>query len=194
VKIELNPVKWFGSKSGDASAAPVAAGVVVADPAAVQVQEVSSSAEAVEKVMATVAVVPVAQKNGFLRFIDAVGSFFVHVAPVAEQVAVAAEPFLALTPFGPEYDLVVNAVVGIQKTATASIAAGVDLTGAQKMALVIQSVTPGLNTILSSKGVSTDTEAVIANWTQVVYDLLTGPVVSAAVAAAAVKQAGTAAA
>jgi hypothetical protein len=139
----------------------------------------------VESVMSTGAVVQPQQKNGFLRFIDAVGNFFQHAAPVAEAVAVAAEPFLALTPFGPEYDLVVNAVVGIQKTATASIEAGVNLSGAQKMALVIQSVTPGLDAILTSKGVTTDTETHIANWTQLVYNLLTGPVVAAVAAAAA---------
>ena len=43
--------------------------------------------------------------------------------------------------------------------------------------------------ILTSKGVTTDTETHSANWTQLVFNLLSGPVVSAAVAAAAVKPA-----
>jgi hypothetical protein len=131
--------------------------------------------------MATAPVVP--QHNGFVRFIDAIGHFFVKAAPVAEEVMVAAQPFLALTPFGPEYTLVEQAILGVQKTATASLAAGKDFTGAQKMALVLQAVTPGLNTILTSKGVTSDTETHIANWTQVVFNLLSGPVGTAIVAA-----------
>jgi hypothetical protein len=142
-----------------------------------QVEQPSTPAKAVENTMSTTAVVPAVQaKNGFLRFIDAIGHFFQKVSPVVEQVAIAAEPFLALTPFGPEYDLVVNAIIGVQKTATASIAAGVNLSGPQKMGLVLQSVTPGLNTILTSKGVTQDTETHIANWTQLVFGLLSGPV------------------
>jgi hypothetical protein len=72
----------------------------------------------------------------------------------------------------------------MQKTAEASLAAGVNLTGTQKMGIVLNSVTPGLNAILSSKGVTSDTETHIANWTQLVFNLLSGPAVSALVAAA----------
>lgn len=125
--------------------------------------------------MATTAVVP--QKNGFVRFIDAIGHFFVHAAPVIEEVAVAAEPFLAFTPFGPEYDLAVNAIVGVQKSATASIAAGVNLTGEQKFALAVQAAGPGLNAILASKGVTADTQTHVSNWVQLIFNLLSGPVI-----------------
>lgn len=119
----------------------------------------------------------VKQPNGFVRFIDSIGHFFVKVAPVANNIAVAAEPFLALTPFGPEYDLAVNAIIGIQKTATASIAAGGTLTSEQKLALVVQAITPGLNTILASKGVTEDTQTHIATWAQLVFNLLAGPAI-----------------
>jgi hypothetical protein len=139
--------------------------------------------------MSTAPVVP--HHNGFVRFIDAIGhdlSVVGHViqkdAPIVEGLAVAAEPILVFSPFGPEYALVVNAIVGVQKTAEASLAAGVNLTGTQKMGIVLNSVTPGLNAILSSKGVTSDTETHIANWTQLVFNLLSGPAVSALVAAA----------
>lgn len=128
--------------------------------------------------MATVPAPVAPGKNGFIRFIDAIGHFFVKAGPRIEQVAVALEPALAFTPFGPEYDLVVNAIVGVQKTATASLAAGGTLTNEQKMALVLQAATPGLDTILKSAG-HTDTTAIdaaIKNWAQVVFDILAGPV------------------
>lgn len=115
------------------------------------------------------------QHNGFVRFIDAIGSFFVHQAPRIEAIAIAAEPFLALTPFGPEYNLVLNAIVGVQKTATASLAASATLTGAQKMSLVVQAVTPGLTSILGSKGITGSIEAAIEQFAQNVYNLQTGP-------------------
>lgn len=147
--------------------------------------------------MATVPVTPVvvpAKKNAVLRFIDAVGHFLVRAAPIVEEVAVAAEPFLAFTPFGPEYDLAVNAIVGVQKTAEASIAAGVNLTGEQKFALALQAAGPGLNTILTSKGVTADTETHVSNWIQLIFNLLSGPVIPDIVAAATPKAATPAAA
>ena len=115
--------------------------------------------------------------SGFKRFIDDIGAFFKKAEPVASELAVAAEPVLALTPFGPEYDLVVNAIVGVQKTATASLAAGTAITSTQKMSLVLQAVTPGLTTILASAGI-TETAAqqtAIAQFAQNVYNLQTGP-------------------
>lgn len=126
--------------------------------------------------MSTAPVVPA--KNVFIRFIDAVGHFFVKVAPVAEEIAVEAEPILAFTPIGPEYDVAVNAIVGAQKVATASIAAGANLTGTQKLNLAIQAATPALNTILTSKGVSADQETHVSNWIQLVFNILAGPIVS----------------
>lgn len=131
--------------------------------------------------MATAVVVQsvsTSKPNGFVRFIDAIGHFFVKQAPVIEKVAEAAEPLLALTPFGPEYDLIVNAIVGVQKTATASLTTGASLTGEQRMALVIQAVTPGVTAILASKGITEPTavEQAIAQFAQNVYNLQTGPV------------------
>lgn len=116
--------------------------------------------------------------NVFIRFIDKIGSFFIHAAPVIEEAAVAAEPLLALTPFGPEYNLVVNAIVGAQKTATASLSTGAALSGTQKMSLTIQAITPGLSAILASKGIkeSTAVEQAIAEFAQNIYNLQTGPV------------------
>jgi hypothetical protein len=162
VIVELNPAKWFGKK-------PVVAAAV------------SMPAKAVESNMSTAAVVPGAPaQSGFVRFIDAIGNFFKKSAPELEAVAQAAEPFLALSPFGPEYDLVVNAVVGVQQTATASLAAGVGLTGVQKMALVLEAVTPGLTQILASKKVTSGIPAAISQFAQNVYNLQTGPTTTVA--------------
>ena len=93
-----------------------------------------------------------------------------------EKVAVAVEPFLALTPFGAEYDLVVNAIIGAQQTATASLAAGSTLSGATKMALVLQAVTPGVTTILASKGITEPiaVQQAIAEFAQNVFNLQSG--------------------
>ena len=113
------------------------------------------------------------------RFIDQVKAIFVKAQPVAEVLetaAVMAEPILALTPAGPEYQVAVNAIVGAQQVAQASLAAGTNLTGAQKASIAIQAATPALQTILTSKGVSGKTESVIGNWIQNVFNILAGPV------------------
>ncbi|MCA1596994.1 MAG: hypothetical protein LC772_11295 [Chloroflexi bacterium] len=123
-------------------------------------------------------VVP-ATENVFERFIDRVKAVFIKAEPViqaVETVAVAAEPFLALTPAGPEYAVAVNAIVGAQQVAEASIAAGTNLTGEQKAAIAVQAATPALNAILTSKGVSTGREKVIGTWIQNVFNILAGPV------------------
>lgn len=127
--------------------------------------------------MSTAAVTP-APKNPFVRFIDAVGRFFVKEGPVIEAAAVAAEPILALTPFGAEYALVVNAIYGVQKTATASLGTGATLTNEQKMALVIQAISPGVTAVLASKGITEPTavQTAIAQFAQNVYNLQTGPI------------------
>ena len=99
--------------------------------------------------------------------------------PVVEGVeaaAVAAEPILALTPAGPEYTIAVNAVMGAQQIAQSTLAAGTTLTGTQKAAIAVNAATPALNTILSSKGVTANTESVIATWIQTVFNILAGPV------------------
>lgn len=129
--------------------------------------------------------------SGFHRFIDDIGHVFVKAEPLAqtlESAAVAAEPVLAFTPFGPEYDVAVNAVVAAQKMANASIAAGANLTGAQKAAMAIQSATPALNTILSSKGVSGGTETIISTWIQAIFNILAGPVAAPSAATPVVAQ------
>jgi hypothetical protein len=161
----LNPAKWFSKKSE--TPAPVAV-----------TEQTSNPAKAEESIMATAAVTPAPAESGFKRFIDAVGNFFVKAAPVAEEVAVAAEPLLALSPIGPEYDLVVNAIVGVQKTATASLSTGATLSDEQKMSLVISAITPGVTTVLASKGIteSVAVTAAIAQFAQNVYNLQTGPV------------------
>lgn len=118
-------------------------------------------------------------KSALERFIDKVEAIVVGSDPVVaavETVAVAAEPILALTPAGPEYQVAVNAIVGAQQVAQASMAAGTALTGAQKAALAVQAATPALTTILSSKGVSADTQNVISAWIQNVFNILAGPV------------------
>jgi hypothetical protein len=128
--------------------------------------------------MATTLPVAAKPESGFKRFIDEVGNFFVHTAPIVEEEAVAAEPFLALTPFGPEYNLVVGAIVGIQKVATVSLSTGAALSGVQRMALVMSAVLPGLEAILKSKGI-TEPAAVSAassQFAQNVYNFQTGPV------------------
>ncbi len=130
--------------------------------------------------MATVTAVPTTE-NAFERFIDKVEAIVLKAEPVAQTIeaaAVAAEPILALTPAGPEYQVAVNAIVGAQQVAKASLAAGTNLTGAQKAAIAIQAATPALNTILSSKGVSTGVENTISTWVQNVFNILAGPVAS----------------
>lgn len=129
--------------------------------------------------MSTAAVTPAPPKGAFIRFIDEVGHFFVHAAPVVEEAAVAVEPLLALTPFGPEYDLVVNAIVGVQKTAAASLATSAALTNEQKLSLVIQAITPGVTSVLASKGITEPVAvtAAIAQFAQNVYNFQAGPVV-----------------
>ena len=122
-----------------------------------------------------------AKENIVERFIDGVKAVFVRAQPVVqalETAAVAAEPILALTPAGPEYLVAVNAILGAQQVAQASIAAGTNLTGAQKAAIAVQAATPALNTILTSKGVSSNTESVINTWVQNVFNILAGPVVA----------------
>lgn len=122
---------------------------------------------------------PALKTNVFDRFIDKIEAIFVNAEPMlhtAEALALEAEPILALTPAGPEYSVAVNAIIGAQQVAQASLAAGVDLTGGQKAALAIQAATPALNAILTAKGVSTGIEATISSWIQSVFNILAGPV------------------
>lgn len=124
-------------------------------------------------------VAPVAPENVFERFIDRVKAVFIHTKPIilkAEQVAQDLEPILALTPAGPEYGIAVSAVIGAQQVAEASIAAGTNLSGTQKAQIAIDSATPALNAILTSKGVTDAKELVIKNWIQNVFNILAGPV------------------
>lgn len=118
-------------------------------------------------------------KNVVVRFIDRIGALFQKAVPVLrglEAIAVAAEPVLALTPMGPEYQVAVNAIVGAQQVAAASLAAGTDLSGTQKATIAVQAATPALMTILTSKGVTQGVEDVIQTWVQNVFNILAGPV------------------
>ena len=146
--------------------------------------------------MAATPVVP-APESAIERFIDEVKAVFVKAEPVGaalETAAIDAEPILALTPAGPEYQVAVNAIVGAQQVAEASLAAGTNLTGTQKAAIAVQAATPALNTILTSKGVTANVESIIGTWIQNVFNILAGPVAavvagkaSPAVASAALK-------
>lgn len=130
--------------------------------------------------MATTSTV-VASAGTFERFIDKIEAVFIRAQPYAEAVetaAIAAEPFLALTPIGPEYEVAVNAIIGAQQVAKASLAAGTTLTSLQKAQIAVQAATPALNTILTSKGVSAGTENIIATWVQNVFNILAGPLAS----------------
>ena len=135
-------------------------------------------------------IVVAAPESAMGRFIDQVKAIFVKAQPVAEALetaAVMAEPILALTPAGPEYQVAVNAIVGAQQVAQASLAAGTNLTGAQKASIAVQAATPALQTILTSKGVSANTEVVIGSWIQNVFNILAGPVAAMVSAKEAVK-------
>lgn len=126
-----------------------------------------------------VPVAPVKQKAPFIRFIDRIGKiggFLLHEAPVIAKVAQELEPEMALTPFGPEYKLVVDAIVGAQRTASMTAQVGAQLTGDQKMALVISAITPALAKLLESKGVKSGVPDAIAQFAQSVYGLQAGPV------------------
>ena len=115
------------------------------------------------------------------RFIDKVEAVFVKAEPYGQAMvaaALAAEPVLALTPAGPEYEVAVNAIVGAQQIAQASLAAGTVLSGAQKAAIAVQAATPALSTILTSKGVSVETGTAISTWIQNIFNILAGPLVS----------------
>ena len=130
--------------------------------------------------MATSSTAPVSVGT-FDRFIDKIEAVFVKAEPYAEAVetaAVAAEPLLALTPAGPEYQVAVNAIIGAQQVAQASLAAGTTLTGAQKAQIAVQAATPAINSILSSKGVSAGAENIIGTWVQNIFNILAGPLAS----------------
>ncbi len=117
--------------------------------------------------------------NGFVRFIDGLENFFKHAAPVVGNLAEAARPILALTPYGPEYNL---ALTGIETAVQADIAvqkaSATPLTGVQKMALAVAVATPGITQILAAKGVheTSTQQTAIAQFLQNVYSLQTGPV------------------
>ncbi len=146
--------------------------------------------------MSTTAVVAVtgsAPESAIQRFIDEVKAVFVKAQPVAralETAAVEAEPILALTPAGPEYQVAVNAIVGAQQVAQASLAAGINLTGAQKASIAVQAAMPALSAILTSKGVTTEKESVISTWIQNVFNILAGPVAALAVVKPVASDAG----
>jgi hypothetical protein len=154
--------------------------------------EVSMPAKAVESNMSTAAVVPAAP-NGFVRFIDKLRDFLKKAAPVADEVAEAAKPILALTPFGAEYNI---ALTAIETAAKADIsiqsASATPLTGIQQLAIAIQVAQPELATILASKGVvePTSVQTAISQFVQNVYNFQTGPVATVPPTAAAVVKAG----
>ena len=117
-------------------------------------------------------------ENGFERFIDKVKAFAKKEAPIADEIAEAAKPILALTPIGPEYALALTGIETAWKADAATQAASATpLTGIQQMALAVQVATPGITQILSSKGIRepATVETAIAQFLQNVYNLQTGP-------------------
>jgi hypothetical protein len=123
-------------------------------------------------------VTPAPTENGFERFIDKFKAFVKKAAPIADEVAEAAKPILALTPIGPEYSLALTAIETAAKVDAATQAAsGTALTGTQQMALAVQVANTGLTTILASKGIteSSAVNAAITQFLQNVYNLQSGP-------------------
>ena len=121
---------------------------------------------------------PAKKESGIHRFIDELDSFFKRAAPVADQLANAAKPILALTSVGPEYNLALTGIeTAVQADIATQAASGTPLSNLQKMALAVQVSTPGLTQILATKGI-TEPPAVssaISGFVQNVYDLQTGP-------------------
>lgn len=119
-------------------------------------------------------------KSGFIRLIDKLGGFFHTHEGTIQDCAIASESIVgALTPFGPEYDLVVNAIVGMRRTAAAAQVAGVQVAGPDQMKVVFAATMPTLSSILSSKGIAKDDQdAIIATYLQAVYSLHTLPAVT----------------
>ena len=150
------------------------------EPPAKAEEETTMSTAATVPNAATTSAAPAAKtENSFERFIDKVHAFFIKAEPVVdkiEQVAEDAEPILALTPEGPEYAVAVNAILSAQAVAKASIAAGTNLTNEQKAAIAVQAATPALTAILTSKGVTTNTQTHITTWIQNIFNILAGPV------------------
>lgn len=125
---------------------------------------------------------PVApHKPAFIRLIDKLGSFFHAHGGELAQCAEAAEPFVAaLTPFGPEYDLAVTAVVGMSRMGAAAQAAGLQMSGPDRMKGAFAIASSALASILTARGVVTqDQDAIILKYLQSVYDLHTLPAVPA---------------
>jgi hypothetical protein len=129
--------------------------------------------------MSTSPAVPaVKTENGFERFIDSLGSFFKKAAPIALEGAEVAAPLLALSPIGPEYNIVlggITAAIGADQAITA--ASSTPLSGTQKMAIALSVASPQLTTILASKGITepTSVQTAIQQFAQNVYNLQTGP-------------------
>ncbi len=118
------------------------------------------------------------KENGFHRFIDDLAGFFRKAAPVADQLANAAKPLVALSPLGPEYNLALTGIeTAVQADVATQTAATTPLTGIQKMALAVQVATPGLTQILATKGITEPpaVSAAISGFVQNVYNLQTGP-------------------
>jgi hypothetical protein len=182
--MQIDPRKWFKSAPQTLQTRPI--------PSLPVFQQTPKSNEVIP--MSTAAVVPVVKhENGFERFIDKLKAFVKKEAPLADAVANAAKPILALTPFGPEYNLALTAIETAARADVATqAAAGKPLTGTQQMALAVQLANTGIATILESKGVTEPTavQAAISQFLQNVYDLQTGPsaaVVPAQIAVAPVQ-------
>ncbi len=149
----------------------------------------SSTTAASTTADASPVILPAKKQSGFHRFIDELFSFVKKAAPVADQLANAAKPIMALTPFGPEYNLAVTGIeTAVQADVATQAASGIPLTNLQKMALALQVSTPGITQILASKGITepVPVQTAISGFVQTVYDLHTGPTAAATPATAAV--------
>ena len=131
--------------------------------------------------MATTAVaVTPPKKNGFISFLDAVGTDFKKVFSFLAPIAVAATPIVGLVglatgnpALGTAYAAIDTTIQNVviqteQKFAAMGQQSG---TGAQKLAEAVSIVTPAMTQILGNVGVQTNSTLVTA-WVNAVVALL----------------------
>lgn len=109
----------------------------------------------------------------FKTFLDALAKDTLKMIGIAEPIAEAAEPIIAVAAPAilPLYNLTINLIKNVEAV---GVAAGTSTgTGAQKMALVVQDLEPIAVQYLASLGVSAPTTAQVQAYAQAIYDSLT---------------------
>jgi hypothetical protein len=180
MKIELNPVKWFPSKAGAATAAPVAS--------AVAVNENGTKYKAVESAMSTTAVVtPAAPKvSGFKSFMAHLLTFFQIGLKDVEVYTPKAAALAAM--IYPEGAALEGAAAAAVETAAELASNTVQLvqqkysdatpgaeTNAQKLADAVTIAAPASIKLLGIAGINADTDRVTAAINAAVAILNTTP-------------------